>query len=333
MKSRYARQIQLPQFGEEGQEKLSQAKVLIVGCGGLGVPVVQILAGAGVGTLGLCDFDTVAIHNLHRQSIYTEAQVGQAKTEAAQAFVSAYNSEVKTVIHPALDGSTGKGIIQDYDLIVDCSDNFGTRYLLNDLCVNGNTPWVSGALGQYDSQISTFNWDGSGTYRCLFPEAPKNPTQCSTDGVWPALPAFAGSIMAWEIIDTLLGKPKYANQLRIDRLATGEHFSLQYSRSAQQKLITNSPLGSGISLTQLPSFSGDYSLIWIGSPLIPEELEQHDPILAFEDPIVGINKAHGSNIVLACTNGVLSKQYALSSRIQESLNTGEHLFFLTEIFG
>jgi len=330
MENRYHRQQLLPEIGDIGQRKFRQSKVLIVGCGGLGVPVIQILAGAGIGTLGLCDFDTVSLTNLHRQPIYPEAGVGKPKTQQAAEYIRQFNSEINVHIHDGLATETGKKITTNYNLVVDCSDNFATRYLVNDLCVALNKPWVSGALNTNESQIATFNWKGSGTYRCLYPEAPENAPKCSTEGVWPALPAFAGSLMAWEVLDLILGKPKYVNQLRIDQPARGSQMILGFEKSSvniPEKIVAKA---KGISLEQAKLLP-DSNLIWIGDPLIPESLMGIKVVPGFEDPMEAIENVTSKRVILACLNGVLSKNYAFSNRIQ-GLHPDKEFFFIEETF-
>ena len=158
---RYNRQILLPEIGQEGQERLKKARVLIVGVGGLGCPIALYLAGAGVGTIGLIDNDTVSASNLQRQVLYTEAEIGLPKAVQAQKHLQALNSESDIKAYPTrLTAGNAEEIIEQYDIIVDGCDNFETRYLINDVCVRLDKIYVYGAIRDFDGQISVFNYKG-----------------------------------------------------------------------------------------------------------------------------------------------------------------------------
>lgn len=170
---RYQRQIQLDTIGLEGQQKLSQASVLVIGAGGLGCPILQYLAAAGLGKLGIADMDTVSVSNLHRQVLYTEADLGRPKTEAALDRLKAVNSEVEfQLFSEGFNERNALNMISDYDLIIDGTDNFETRYLVNDACVRSNKPWIYGALFKNEGQFALFNAFDGPTYRCLYPKPP-----------------------------------------------------------------------------------------------------------------------------------------------------------------
>ena len=207
--SRYSRHIRLPEVGVEKQASLRKARVLIIGMGGLGSPVSLYLAAAGVGTLGLADFDKVEAHNLQRQILHTEASVGQPKLDSAVAGLSALNSGCKLVTHPegiTLDNAVE--LISRYDLVVDGSDNFPTRYLVNDAAYFAKRPLVYGSIFQFEGQISLFDTPGgSPCYRCLFPEIPAPGTvpNCDQAGVFGALCGIVGSMQAMEALKALMG--------------------------------------------------------------------------------------------------------------------------------
>jgi adenylyltransferase/sulfurtransferase len=202
-KERYLRQITLDGFGTEGQEKLNQAKILVVGAGGLGIPVLTYLNAMGVGTLGIVDADVVSLSNLHRQVLFTEAMVGMPKVVAIKNQLSAQNSN--TVINTYssyLIVSNAIDIIKEYDIVVDATDNFPTRYLINDACVILNKPFVYGALHAFEGQVSVFNYNGGPTYRCLFPTMPAADAvpNCNENGVLGILPGIIGNLQALEVV-------------------------------------------------------------------------------------------------------------------------------------
>lgn len=199
-RKRYSRQIILPEMGMAGQEKLKAAKVLVIGAGGLGCPVLQYLVAAGVGTIGIVDDDTVDITNLHRQILYSADDVGKGKAETAARKLSATNPYVDLKAIPVrLDESNATEIISNYDLVIDGSDNFPTRYLANDICVELNKPLVFGSILRFEGHVSVFNYKGGPTYRCLFPEAEEG-DNCEVAGVIGILPGIIGTYMANETI-------------------------------------------------------------------------------------------------------------------------------------
>ena len=168
---RYNRQIILPELGEKGQQRLKQAKVLIVGVGGLGSPAALYLAGAGIGTIGLIDDDVVSISNLQRQVLYSEAEVGMSKAIQAQKRLEALNRDVQINAYPTrLTKENADEIIRAYDIVIDGCDNFATRYLINDTCVKWGKVYVYGAIRAFDGQVSVFNYQGGPDYRHFFPD-------------------------------------------------------------------------------------------------------------------------------------------------------------------
>lgn len=204
-RKRYSRQIILPEMGLTGQEKLKAAKVLVIGAGGLGCPVLQYLTAAGVGTIGVIDDDTVDITNLHRQILYAAADVGKGKAETAVTKLSAMNPFVNLIAIPVrLDEENATEIISGYDIVIDGSDNFPTRYLANDICVALNKPLVFGSILRFEGQVSVFNYKNGPTYRCLFPEAEEG-DNCEIAGVIGILPGIIGTYMANEAIKIICG--------------------------------------------------------------------------------------------------------------------------------
>jgi molybdopterin/thiamine biosynthesis adenylyltransferase/rhodanese-related sulfurtransferase len=206
---RYSRHFLLPEVGEEGQAKLLQAKILMVGAGGLGSPAAYYLAAAGVGTLGVIDNDVVDISNLQRQILHANDRVGTPKVESAKKTLEALNPDVKVVPYQAkLTSENIMDILKDYDLVVDGCDNFPTRYLVNDACVLAGKPNVHGSIFQFEGQATVF-YPGKGPcYRCLYPEPPpaEMAPSCAEAGVLGVLPGLIGVIEALEAIKIILGK-------------------------------------------------------------------------------------------------------------------------------
>ncbi|MGH2759787.1 MAG: HesA/MoeB/ThiF family protein, partial [Actinomycetota bacterium] len=207
---RYARHIILPEVGGAGQRKLLDARVLVVGAGGLGSPVALYLGAAGVGTIGLLDFDEVDITNLQRQVLHGTADVGRPKTASGAETLRGINPDVEIVeINERLDGSNAFRILEDFDVVVDGSDNFPTRYLLNDACYLRGKPLVSGAIFQFEGQVTTFDprRDDSPCYRCIFPSPPPpgSVPDCAQAGVFGVLAGTVGTIQATEAIKLLAG--------------------------------------------------------------------------------------------------------------------------------
>jgi molybdopterin/thiamine biosynthesis adenylyltransferase/rhodanese-related sulfurtransferase len=207
--NRYSRQTILPEVGIEGQAKLTNASVLVVGAGGLGCPVLLYLAAAGVGRLGIIDADKVDVTNLQRQVLYITEDEGKSKAETAAKRIQALNPEITIDVHPVwLSKENALNIFSSYDIIVDGSDNFATRYLVNDACVMLGKPLVFGSIFKFEGQVSVFNYKGGPTYRCLFPEPPAlgEVPNCSEIGVIGVLPGIIGTLQANEVIKIILEK-------------------------------------------------------------------------------------------------------------------------------
>jgi len=206
--ARYQRHLILPGFGLEAQEKLKASSVLVIGAGGLGCPLLMYLAAAGVGRIGIVDGDTVSESNLHRQVLFTHEDIGKPKALIAKEKLKLNNPFITLEAYPVqLSAENALPILSDYEILVDGSDNFSTRYLLNDASVILNKPLVSGSIFTYDGQVSVFNYQGGPTYRCLFPEAPsaEEMPNCSEIGVLGVLPGVVGSLMATEVIKVATG--------------------------------------------------------------------------------------------------------------------------------
>ncbi len=220
---RYHRQIILPQVGLEGQERLKSASILLVGAGGLGSPAALYLAAVGVGRLGIVDPDVVELSNLQRQVLHDTPSVGRSKTESAHRRIARINPDVEVEEHPVrLDSSNALGIMEGWDVVVDGSDNFPTRYLVNDACVLLGIPFVYGAIFRFEGQVSVFAHPGGPCYRCLFrdPPPPDAVPTCAEAGVLGVLPGLVGTLQATEAIKLVLGvgDPMAGRLLLVDTL-------------------------------------------------------------------------------------------------------------------
>src|SRR5213082_2686029 len=249
-RARYARHLILPEVGEAGQEKLKAGSVLIIGAGGLGSPVGLYLAAAGVGRIGLVDFDDVDASNLHRQVLYGTSDLGRPKVEAAQARLLDLNSDIIIdTHHAALTSDNAPGIIEKYDVIVDGTDNFATRYLVNDACVLLGKPNVYGSIFRFEGQASVFSAAGGPCYRCLYPEPtpPGLVPSCAEGGVLGVLPGIIGSIQAMETIKLILG----VGEPLIGRLVLFDALKLQFREVKLRKNPDCPVCGTHPTITEL----------------------------------------------------------------------------------
>ncbi len=231
-KQRYQKHLNLPEMGQPGQLRLKNARVLVVGAGGLGCPVLLYLTAAGVGTLGVIDPDVVDLSNLQRQVIYTTDEVGQPKAKAAVTHLNRLNPGLRFDTYTmALETGNARAIIDGYDMVVDCTDNFRVRYLINDVCVTLGKPFVYGAIHRFEGQVAVLNADlGDGrrgpTYRCLFPEYPGDVEipNCSETGVLGVLPGVIGTYQASEVIKLItgIGQPLSQHLFMVDLLAMSQ---------------------------------------------------------------------------------------------------------------
>jgi molybdopterin/thiamine biosynthesis adenylyltransferase/rhodanese-related sulfurtransferase len=207
--SRYSRHLILPEVGMEGQRRLKAARVLCVGTGGLGSPLALYLTAAGIGTLGLVDFDVVDSSNLQRQIIHSTKDIGRKKIDSAEEKLSALNPAINIVKHETmLSSANALDILKDYDIVADGTDNFPTRYLVNDACVLLGKPNVYGSIFRFEGQASVFATEAGPCYRCLYPEPPPPGLvpSCAEGGVLGILPGLVGVIQATEVIKLILGK-------------------------------------------------------------------------------------------------------------------------------
>jgi adenylyltransferase/sulfurtransferase len=283
---RYSRHICLSEVGLEGQQKLRSARVLCIGAGGLGSPIALYLAAAGVGTLGIVDFDAVDASNLQRQVLHGTGDVGRAKTDSARDAVNRVNPDVNVELHKTrLTSANAMAVIEPYDIVVDCTDNFPTRYLVNDACVLLNKPNVYGSISRFEGQASVFAPHlGGPCYRCLFPEPPPPGSipSCAEAGVLGILPGLIGTIQATEIIKLILGKglPLINRLLLIDALSM-KFREIKLRRDPECPLCGEKP-----TLTRLmdyEQFCGTRP-----APPNPDEVTVFDMKKALDTPSLGI---------------------------------------------
>ena len=227
-RNRYARHISLPEIGEKGQQKLLDSRVVIIGAGGLGSPAALYLAAAGIGTIGVVDMDTVEESNLQRQILHKTETLGENKVDSAEKTLSALNPDVNIITYnTCLNEDNAIGIIQDYDVVVDGTDNFPTRYLINDASVKTGTPVVHGSIFQHEGQVTVFEPKNGPTYRDIFPEPPQSDSapNCTEAGVLGVLPGIMGTIQALETIKLILemGKGLSGRLIVFDALEMSFH--------------------------------------------------------------------------------------------------------------
>jgi adenylyltransferase/sulfurtransferase len=253
--NRYSRQMILPEIGAAGQQKLAAAKVLVIGAGGLGCPALQYLATAGVGTIAIVDDDTIDITNLHRQILYTADDIGKNKAIAAKAKLQTLNPEIQVIaITDRLTEQNASELISQYDIVVDGSDNFDTRYVVGDTCAALQKPLVFGSIYRYEGQVSVFNYKGGPAYRAIFPE-PSDADNCEQIGVLGVLPGIVGSYMASEVIKIAcgIGETLSGKLLVLDILENTVNI---YNYGSQQK-ATNTVDGFEISYDVVKQWQED----------------------------------------------------------------------------
>ncbi len=336
---RYQRQILLKGFGVEGQHKLLQAKVLVVGAGGLGCPVLQYLAAAGVGTIGIVDEDIVSITNLHRQILFTVDDIGLPKAFIAKERLAKLNPEITIIdYNERLSTSNALAIINDYDIVIDATDNFSTRYLINDACVLLNKPIVYGAVSQFEGQVAILNYNlttdiTSANYRDLFPTPPIDGEvlNCAEAGVLGVLPGIIGSMQASETIKIItgIGKPLVNTVLTYHSL-TNQLYEIEIVvKAATRSLIpanaadfitmdyewfcasSNNKFEIGIENFNRMAKSADVEIIDVrelGESPIPTDFNYVQiPLSQFNNNIAAIKK---ETIVVFCQSGKRSSQAA-----------------------
>ncbi|MGD0346854.1 MAG: molybdopterin-synthase adenylyltransferase MoeB [Terracidiphilus sp.] len=271
--SRYSRHLILPEVGEEGQRKLKAARVLCVGAGGLGSPLALYLAAAGVGTLGLVDFDVVDASNLHRQIIHSTADIGRKKLDSAAEKLKALNPNLNVIKHDTLLSSANAlDILNDYDVIADGTDNFPTRYLVNDACVLLGKPNAYGSIFRFEGQASVFATKDGPCYRCLYPEPPPPGLvpSCAEGGVLGILPGLVGVIQATETIKLILGK----GSTLVGRLLLVDALNMRFRELKLRKNPECPVCGAHPTVTQLI----DYQQFCGNVPATKEEIKMKNGV-------------------------------------------------------
>jgi sulfur-carrier protein adenylyltransferase/sulfurtransferase len=353
---RYARQIQLDGFGMEGQEKLKKAKILVIGAGGLGCPALLYLCAAGLGTIGIVEFDVVSETNLHRQILYTSADVGKPKIVCAIEKLKAQNPFVTLIAHAQqLTTKNAFEIVKNYDLVIDGTDNFATRYMVNDICVLLDKPLIYGSISRFEGQVSVFNAllsDGKRgpNYRNLFPEPPSPETapNCSEVGVLGVLPGIIGSMQANEAIKLITGIGEIlSGKLFILNILTMNSYTISYTKTEENGAPENldefedfdysyfcntSPTPSVLEITSkelrewLKSDSQDIEILDIRDeneqPNLKELAGLRFPINTLINNIDKLNTS--KKIVVICTSGNRSK-LAVSLLAKHGINNAYSL--------
>lgn len=334
---RYARHYALSDFGFEAQQKLLNAKILVIGAGGLGCPVLQYLAAAGIGTIGIADHDTISLNNLQRQTLYSTDDVGKKKSEVASFKLRQLNPEINIITHPVmLTSENAWEIISKYEIIVDCTDNFASRYLINDACALLDKPLIFGAIYKYEGQVSVFNLNRKNNkvnYRHLFPNPPKpdEVQNCNEVGVLGVLPGIIGIMQANEVIKLITGLGEILDgKLLTFNMLNYEIFTVDISNeNPVENLIpesreafesTDYPFLCGISLKNIEDLSpedfikkkSDENTIFIDVREIgeiPKADFQHlqIPLSELND---NVSEIKGEHIILFCQSGKRSLKAA-----------------------
>jgi len=311
---RYQRQIVLPDFGPEGQQKLANANVLIVGAGGLGVPVMQYLAGMGVGKMTIVDADVVSLSNLQRQVMYRTEDVGKKKVAVAEQFIRGLNPDVQiSTIQEMLTKENAESHIEGCDLVVDCTDSIEARYVINDACVQQKVPFVYGALYRHEGHVGVFNYNGSATYRDVYPDDSAKVENCNEIGVLGVLPGIIGCYQAMEAIKVLtgIGETLAGKLLVVDALNTEHHIFKLAKNPVKKQDAEPKPeiVESWLTWQELDQLDHKrYHFVDVRPPAVFEE--HHDD--RFKnipmEMLAGFSPDGNKEIVLVCQRGVTTKQ-------------------------
>ena len=343
--NRYQRQTILKDFGAEAQQKLKDASVLVVGAGGLGIPALLYLNAMGVGNIGIVEQDMVEITNLQRQVMYTEGDLGRPKIEVVAEQLKAQNSSTHlTIFNTFLSRHNALEIIAQFDIVIDGSDNFPTRYLINDACVILKKPFVSGAIQGFEGQLSVFNYQGGPTYRCLFPNMPSQEEipNCNENGVLGVIPGIIGNLQALEAVKAItgLGKILKGKLLLFNGLQQSYktiHFSLNPQNTAIKKLLESygegeeaCEIGKSISVEELEKALKGQEYVQIIDVRSEKEFE-HFSLPQMKAINIPLNELKGRTneldvqnpIYLLCQSG---KRSGMALRILEELNPKLELY-------
>jgi molybdopterin/thiamine biosynthesis adenylyltransferase/rhodanese-related sulfurtransferase len=313
--NRYQRQMIMPEIGYEGQKLLKKAKILMIGAGGLGCPILQYLSAVGIGEIGIVEDDVVDESNLHRQILYSPCDIGKLKAVIAKERLSFQNPEIVIEIYPVrLELDNAAQLIKDYDLVIDGSDNFETRYLVNDICVELNKPFVFGSIFKFEGQVSVFNYENGPTYRCLYPEKMENNSvlNCTEIGVLGVLPGIIGLLMANEAIKIIckIGENLSGKLLVYDALENKMDF-YNIEKSNQSKVLKEemdkTDISSEIELELLEEWTNTgtkFLLVDVRQEWEFEEFNRGGINIPLNDLPQNIDKlSNEEKIVFCCTYG------------------------------
>ena len=346
-KIRYSRHFVMPEVGEEGQKKLKAAKVLVIGAGGLGCPMLQYLCAAGVGTIGIVDGDKVSESNLQRQILYTPNDVGKNKAKIAAIKLQEQNPciTINSYEH-YIDTSNAIELISKYDIIADGTDTFETRYLINDACIIANKPFVAASVLQWEGQLSVYNYLGGPTYRCLYPEPPSaadSPT-CAQAGVIGVLPGIIGCLQANEIIKMILQKKDILSGrlLRLDALTMEMNIFKIYLNTENKNIHSLIPSNYNCGMKVEELTAQQFKNIDKSSIQLLDVRERHEyaeqnigglniPLPELENNIQLLDR--DKPIIVHCASGKRSKiavEILIKNNFREVLNLNASLFDLLD---
>ncbi len=310
---RYQRQIVLSDFGPSGQQKLTEAKVLIVGAGGLGVPVMQYLAGMGVGQLTLVDEDIVSLSNLQRQVMYRYEDVGKKKVAVANNYIKNLNPEVKVVtVEEMILKENASSLVAGASVVVDCTDSIEARYIINDACVKEQVPFVYGALYRHEGHVSVFNYEGGISYRDVYPDDSAKVENCNEIGVLGVLPGIIGCYQAMEAVKVLtgIGDALAGKLLVVDALNTSHHiFQLAENPLKDQKKEAPPVEESLLTWQELDELDTQgYHFVDVRPPAMYKERHDDRFINVPMEMLPGFSPDESKEVVLVCQRGVTTKQ-------------------------
>lgn len=334
---RYSRQIVVPRIGIVGQRAIGESRVLVVGAGGLGSPVLTYLAMAGVGVLGIADYDHVELHNLQRQSVHSEASIGQRKTESAAEFIKGINSRVVVALHDLkLDAENVSDVIREYDVVVDCCDQVGLRYAINDCCRMQGKDLVSASVLRWEGQVCVVPHTGC-CYRCIFPEMKESAPNCDLSGVLGSMCGVIGCMQATEVLKLILGSDgseatrlmvfdgynsshkvfeKKWERCEVCQMANGSVDAVRSDKKECQKKCpkdceSGKDAPGNAPLTWEEALSGKYTIVDVRTP-VHFQMFRARGALSIPDARGNIEKirAIGTPIAVTCYRGVMSAEVA-----------------------
>ena len=317
---RYNRQTILPEIGEDGQYKLSKAKVLVIGAGGLGASILPYLASVGVGEIGIVDHDVIEISNLHRQVIYKTSAVGKAKVQEAKLMILELNPLVKVnAFAEKLSGKNAISLFEKYDIIVDATDNISIKYLINDACLVTNKPMVYGSIFRFQGQVSVFNYQNGPTYRCIYPDENSNALNCEDAGVMGISVGIIGMFQANEVLKMILGIGEVlSSKILVYNILTNEQQKYDFDKSDFQ-LINRESFEEKYNKSEVEEINFESILDEINndevlfldvrniheSPKIDLKNQIQIPLVNLENEIEKLDK--NKSIYIFCQSGIRSK--------------------------